>query len=425
MNAEIFSLFISFAYIWIETCGCICFLDTFLEYRRDKKYRGLLLFLLLFAISYLGYNNVPLKLVTAMVTLVLFTHVWYKASWGQCLFLSLADYGLMYMCDFAMTLFISSYNTWDEAPYELSFLVLVEKLIWLCVLLVMKWIHQKRKYRQEITNRIWLNLCAIPLITVLSLVILFQQWKKDSAANMVALGIAAVLVIINCIFIMMIQDMQEGHRRAKEQDAKNNSIRSQLAVYRDMQEVYDRQRRKMHDYKKQLTAIQTLLAGGQTDEANKLLAKLNGSIEADMSVVNTNHHIVNAVLNQEISRAKQKGIPVMIKINDLQGIQLMEDEVVILLSNLMDNAITACEKVLEAGGKPVIHLKLICEDGSMICSVKNPVTKKVKIVNNTVQAESAPGHGLGLLNVQELVDRYNGDIILNCDEKEFSVVVML
>lgn len=425
MNAKLFSLLISFAYIWIETCGCICFLDTFLEYRRDKKYRVLLLFVILFAISYLGYNNAPFKLVTAMAVLVLYTHVRYQASWGQCLFLALADYGAMYLCDFAMTLFISSYDTWDEAPYKLSFLVLVEKLIWLCVMLVMKWIHQKRKYRQELTNRIWLNFCAIPLITVFSLVILFQQWKKDSAANVAALGIAAVLVIINCIFIMMIQDIQETHRREKEQDAKNSSIRGQLAVYHDMQEVYDRQRRKMHDYKKQLTAIQTLLAGGWADEADKLLTRLNGSIEADMSVVNTNHHIVNAVLNQEITRAKQKGIPVMLKINDLQGIPLGEDEVVILLSNLMDNAVSACEKVLAAGGKPVIHLKLICEDGSLICSVKNPVVKKVTIVHNTVQTENVSGHGLGLLNVQELTDKYHGDMIVNCDEKEFSVVVML
>lgn len=425
MSEKMFSVLMSIAYIFIETCGCICFLDTFLEYKRNKRYRVITMFMVMFAISYIWDEMLPVKLIMAMLAVILYSFFWYKASLGQCLFLALVDYGLLFLCDFGMTLLIGNYALWNEKPYELSFLVLVEKLIWLCIMLALRAVYHKRKNRRKFTNEIWRKFCIIPLMTVFSMMIMFWQWKQGNNANMIGVGTATILVVSNFIFILMIQDILEEHRKSKEKDARNHKIQSQLSVYRDMQELYDRQRQKMHDYKKQLKAIQTLLAGNHVDEADRLLTELNGSLAVDMSVVDTNQHTVNAVLNQEISRAKEKGIPVILKINDLQELKLKEDEIVILLANLLDNAITACENVLLAGGKPIIHLKLIYENEKLICSVKNPVVKRVEIEHNIVQAKSVTGHGLGLLNVKEVVERYDGDIILNCDEKEFSVVVML
>lgn len=53
----------------------------------------------------------------------------------------------------------------------------------------------------------------------------------------------------------------------------------------------------------------------------------------------------------------------------------------ILLSNLLDNAIRESEKVLKNTGKADIHLKLECEDHKLIFAVRNPVTEKVEIEN--------------------------------------------
>ena len=34
-------------------------------------------------------------------------------------------------------------------------------------------------------------------------------------------------------------------------------------------------------------------------------------------------------------------------------------------------------------------------------------------------------HGIGLLNVKAVVDKYGGDMVLSCDENEFKAVVIL
>ena len=121
---------------------------------------------------------------------------------------------------------------------------------------------------------------------------------------------------------------------------------NRIADYQDREEIYERQRRKMYDYKNQLSTIQTLIKNGHTNEVLSFTQKLTESIAVEMSAINTNHPVVNAVLNQKYRSMQEKHIAVILKVGDLQEICLEEEEIVILLSNLLDNAIRESEKVL-------------------------------------------------------------------------------
>lgn len=175
----------------------------------------------------------------------------------------------------------------------------------------------------------------------------------------------------------------------------------------------------------QVSTIQTLIKNGHTDEALSFTQKLTESIAVEMSAINTNHPVVNAILNQKYRSMQEKHIAVILKVGDLQEICLEEEEIVILLSNLLDNAIRESEKVLKNTGKAVIHLKLECEDHKLIFAVRNPVTEKVEIENDTIKSKRGDHHGIGLLNVKAVVDKYGGDMVLSCDENEFKAVVIL
>ena len=61
----------------------------------------------------------------------------------------------------------------------------------------------------------------------------------------------------------------------------------------------------------------------------------------------------------------------------------------------------------------------------LIFAVRNPVTEKVEIENDTIKSKRGDHHGIGLLNVKAVVDKYGGDMVLSCDENEFKAVVIL
>jgi sensor histidine kinase regulating citrate/malate metabolism len=104
-----------------------------------------------------------------------------------------------------------------------------------------------------------------------------------------------------------------------------------------------------------------------------------------------------------------------------------------LLSNLLDNAIKASEKMQHQRGRSVIHLKLVYDDEKMILAIRNPIIDKVEIIDdNMVVTKENDGHGIGLLNVKAVVDKYEGDMVLSCDNNtsvqdglEFKVVVVI
>ena len=89
-----------------------------------------------------------------------------------------------------------------------------------------------------------------------------------------------------------------------------------------------------------------------------------------------------------------------IQINDLSGVSVKTNELVVLLSNLLDNAIEACCRL---DNNRIIHVSIIAEE-SLFVSIKN-TSPPVEIINGTVVSSKTDKylHGYGLPNVQHIL----------------------
>ena len=58
----------------------------------------------------------------------------------------------------------------------------------------------------------------------------------------------------------------------------------------------------------------------------------------------------------------------------------------------------------------------------LFASISNPISHPVKIHNNTViSTKNTSGHGIGINSMRKIVNNYNGQLILKCDETKFIV----
>lgn len=64
----------------------------------------------------------------------------------------------------------------------------------------------------------------------------------------------------------------------------------------------------------------------------------------DRNAIDTNNVIVNTILNEKYNEMMDKGIIFVFRINDLSSIKIEDEDLVVILSNLLDNAIEACQK---------------------------------------------------------------------------------
>lgn len=421
---------LSFFLIAIETWGSIYFFDTFMERKRMgrlKKRRFVVLYPALVAVAFLGeYCPMGVKVLLVVLALTIFCEVFYKADWKQCIFFSGLDYSLLFLADIVGLQLENMLMDSEEAyVFKPIFLALPAKLAWLCVLFAVRKIWKGKNNYEGLSHKEWWKFGMMPLFTATAMLLMYYCYSNDKKVQASYLFLTVGLIVMNFLVMELMQDILEKVELLRESALIDQKKESQLAYYRDMQTVYERQGRKMHDYKNQIRTIQVLIKEGDPQAAATLAERLTESILVEMSAVNTNHPVVNAVLNQKFHLAREQGTSMIFKVGDMSGMRLNEEETVILLSNLLDNAIHECLKVVKAGRKAVIHIKLVQEGGKIIFSVKNPVLEKVQITDGIVLDSNGGMHGIGLSNVKAVVDKYGGDFVISCDSEKFQAVVML
>lgn len=119
----------------------------------------------------------------------------------------------------------------------------------------------------------------------------------------------------------------------------------------------------------------------------------------------------------------RKGIQVRFNLTNLCGLPINDTELVIILSNLFNNAIEACEKLEE---RKIITAIVNNLDGLLFVSFSNTVKNKVKAsANLKTDKQNSNRHGYGIRNIKEIVHSYDGTINIEQGENYFSVSIMI
>ena len=336
---------LSFCIMAIEAWGAVYFFDIFMERKRKgwpDKCRYIVLYFLCVPVVILGgyFDVMGIKVLLIVLVYMAFCVIFYKADWKQCIFFSILNYSLLFLIDVFSLLVENILNSRDKLyALESGLLYLPMKFSWILLLLVLRRIWRGKNSYGVLSHKEWRKFGMVPLFTLASMLLMYFCYSSEKKVQAVYLFLAAVLIMINFLVLMLMQDILVKGELLRESALTDQKKESQLAHYRDMQAVYERQGRKLHDYKNQIRTIQVLLKEGDTQAALALAERLTESISVEMAAVNTNHSIVDAVLNQKFHAAREQGVSMIFKVGDMSGLKLDEEETVILLSNLLDNAI--------------------------------------------------------------------------------------
>ena len=68
-------------------------------------------------------------------------------------------------------------------------------------------------------------------------------------------------------------------------------------MYRSISENYEIQKKKSHEFKNHILCIESLLKAHEYDKASKYVRNISNTFIGEKNVINTNHVIINAILN--------------------------------------------------------------------------------------------------------------------------------
>lgn len=414
----------------VETFVNIFFYDSFLNRKWDGSHR-VLSFVSLYAANMfnalvmeaLPYRFIPWKLVTLIAVHAIYVKTFYLSAWSVSFFFAmLQNTFLALLGSIAFSLMELHYL---GSHIESAILEFGLCIVWTGVLLILRKKLSHIKHNLKNSAGIASKFGLFQILSLIAGMYYYFLFVNESVADLFDILVAVSLVGINILSLLLMQEYLIKDKELRLSEIQNEKSQNQLQAFRDMNSLYERQGRKLHDYKKQVGTVHELLKNGDVESAIKFTEQLTKSIDVEMSEVNVGHPVINAVLNQQYRVAKGEGIGMTFTISDLHDVRLSDDDIVVLLGNLIENAIHECKRVMELGKSVNIGIKFIEKDGSLILTVRNPVCERVEIEDNKVIKPVMDGHGIGLKNVEAVVEKNNGSFAISCDDKEFVAVVMI
>lgn len=187
----------------------------------------------------------------------------------------------------------------------------------------------------------------------------------------------------------------------------NQSMQLQTNSYLALEKSYKAQRSATHEFKHQLQTVHGLLEQNNVEKAKEYIQQIQAAHTLRIFAANTGHAVIDAILNEKYHTAREKNIDFQLTVNDLSTIVISIDSIVVLLSNLLDNAIEACERL---DGERTIICTVLLEDNALFISIKN-TSPPVKIVDGQIETVKEPKaeHGFGLAGVQRVLALQNGE----------------
>lgn len=247
-------------------------------------------------------------------------------------------------------------------------------------------------------------------------------WKIPMIAVFIFVGEAALVYFWQRYRILLAERQKHF---VEEQQVKAMKKRLEEA-----ENFYGSIRKVRHEMKNHMANIKGLAGAGQYGEIEDYVRRMDETMrELEYKYV-TGNAVTDVIINDKYRRAEKAGI--RFDADFRYGGEIPVFDLGIILNNLLDNAIEACEKLETGTG--YIRLSLKRKKQFLILYVENsfdgvvPIRKGSSLPDTTKQS-ILPGiiteHGIGLENVRDIAERYFGGVNIKVKGDVFHVTVML
>ena len=191
----------------------------------------------------------------------------------------------------------------------------------------------------------------------------------------------------------------------------------------EVHNIYLTMRGWRHDYHNHMQSVKAYLAMNNLAEARAYLDALEQDLEDINLLFNTRNINADAVLNAKISLAVKKGIKVDYKAVVPKTLAVSDIDLCVVIGNLIDNAVEACEKV--APEHQFIRLYIGILQKQLYLSVSNATCETVRKFDEQYISSKRGNHGHGLKRINKIVDKYGGFINRKNEPGVFVTEIML
>ncbi len=327
---------------------------------------------------------------------------YYTAPFAHRMFVVLSYVFISGFSEDILGFILSNVPAPDQMPlhgYQFEACAILSKLILFVMftLINLIWNHNRKQYTFSYS-------LLILIIPILSLMIDFAPplYNLIWAAPLSYIYIQICLFMINLASYYLLDNILKVMELRQHESQLSQQLMLQLKNYQQISDAYRNSRSIIHDTKKHMLYIAECVQSHQYD---KILPYTDTSLEKLQSCyqkVDSGNLVIDAFLSyyQNLAATKSISWNMTVKIQpELIGYQ--DYDLSIILGNLLDNAIQACEQIPESASRKITIIMHTYEH------------KFTMDITNTFLPDSQKRsdpllHGYGLENVERCVKELNG-----------------
>lgn len=303
-------------------------------------------------------------------------------------------------------------------------LIVIYFIVGFIIFITTSLIKRKRKTKQvslyfsslSLTTYVFLSLAIFSIMLIEGVVFSGQDLFVKMLGFLKVMLIVLIVSFI-CLIITLFFTSKEKGTLQSISDLLVEQIENMTIYYEQISKKDEEMRRFKHDSKNLLLGLYSMLEANDIEQAKEYIRSMEGVYQSGLYEFNSGNYIADAMMSTKKNIAEPYNIA--IKFEGFIPAQKVKDtDLCIFLTNVLDNAIEACQKIK---GERYIHIKSNIVKHMWIIMVSNPITDRVEVVNNTIETtkEDKKIHGYGLLNIHRVVEKYHGQVNIDCEKGEF------
>ena len=394
-------------------------LEIFLDKKDISNNIVLLVKIMVWLINYIVYyecDNIYITNGSIIVLMLIASILVYKGSVFGKIIAVFSSIGLGTVVEEVVWSLFSYYNIAEDM--ELFGGLITAIILIIIVLILERFVSVKKD--QYITNQSYINILMVLLGNVILIYLLAGMESVDRTKILLAL-ISICIIDISTFWI---------HNKVNEvysEEIERQIMSDQILMYKKQFQIIDQSQKRIesfrHDIKNHLLLLYNYLDNDKSDMAKKYINDMGKISSVPEQYIKTGNSEVDAVLNYSLSKADKMNCTVETSISVPNDEFIQGYELVMLLGNLLDNSIEA----LERADNKYLYVGITVDKGLLLIRIKNSFDGIVETKEgffNTRKKEPEI-HGIGLRNVDEIVQKYNGELSINVNGNYFITDVLM
>lgn len=192
----------------------------------------------------------------------------------------------------------------------------------------------------------------------------------------------------------------------RERDMLDSQLRQAQREFASLRQMQQNAAEYRHDMRHHFALLQGLASEEHIEELKEYLRTAQSDIEAITPMRFCENETVNLILSSFYSKAKQSGILLTVEAKLPDSLIFSETELCSLLSNALENAIHACEKITDSNER-YIKLRVYSKNNKLCIDIRNRYQTE-PIFHQGLPVSKQQGHGFGTRSMAHIVEKHSG-----------------